>query len=189
MIATDASRLYCFDFDDTLAVTSSRILTKSGPLTSREYAERKSFVCVEDGGFSEFEDPEADLYPGPCCEVFLGALKSRSPIAVVTARSIPREGLKRMLSRLVDASGHSDLNPDYVQVYSCGSSDFSTEEVRSRPAGARKAWAVLDFLTRNPQAASIGFSDDDADNLAQVSELFEQIGPQFPRVRFRLYKC
>ena len=177
-------RLYCFDFDDTVATTGSRIWTTAGPKTTSEYALEKPPLHPE-RPFRELEDVDAcELRPAPFLEVFGQALREQSPVAIITARANDPEDLRRLVLRAAQLVG-SPLH-DRVHIYCCNSPAWSLPgDTREE----RKCAAILDFVKSYPQAVSVGFSDDDPQNLRAVHALFQDMSKAAPHVKWRTYAC
>lgn len=176
--------LYCFDFDDTIVVSSSRIWTEQGPLTTEEYAATRAPLCPVDP-FREFRDVEAcTLEPGPFHHVFIRALVSKAPVAIITARDHDSSDMRTLITRAARLGG-AELHAD-VHMYCCSSPDWALDG-STRPA--RKCAAILDFVSKYPEARSVGFSDDDPENCSAVTALFQVMQKRYERTKWKVFPC
>jgi hypothetical protein len=63
----------------------------------------------------------------------------------------------------------------------------STEKDDNSAKGALRS-IIEHFLSLHPAAGSLGFSDDDAENVEEVRALFKRLERDRPRVTFKVYK-
>jgi hypothetical protein len=177
-------RLFCFDFDDTVATTCHRVWTTEGPLSTSEYAAKK-FPLHPSEPFREFHDVDGcDLRPAPFLEVFAQALAVGSPVAVITARANDPEDFRRLVARAATMAG-GELH-GRVHLYCCNAPSWS---LPGKTREERKCAAILDFVSRYPEAVSVGFSDDDPQNILAVQGLFRHLAVTVPHVKWRTYAC
>ena len=172
-----------FDLDDTLVHTDCCIRTSAGRLTTRDYARLRGTVDLSDDAFVEFSDPSCDFSLGPYFGSFVAAIREGSPIAVITARAMRADDMRKLLDR-VASRGDCSLQGAKLQVYCCNEADFPGE---GETLEERKAWAVRNFVQQHPCAVSAGFSDDDATNLSSVASVFNDLQASRPEVKFRVY--
>lgn len=182
--SSSRNKLYCFDFDDTVATTGSRIWTVDGPMTTYEYAMKKPLLCGENPFRELYDVDNCELMPAPFHACFIKALVDKSPVAIVTARNNDPVDFRRLATRAAVLGG-TNLHED-VYIYCCNSPCWSLPgETREE----RKCAAILDFVERYPDAVSVGFSDDDMQNFLAVSALFERLSIEVPRLKWRTYAC
>lgn len=184
------TKLYCFDFDDTVCQTDSRVWTEDGPKTTAELASLSTLggeeVRLADRAFREFAADYIDscqIIPGPFLDTLGRAIDEGSPIAIVSARSMKEDDFRRLVGRAVQELLGRELH-EHVHLYCCNREDWT---LPGKEAPARKCAAVAHFLLQYPQAASIGFSDDDPKNLAAMRGLFAGLKVVCPDLHCRVY--
>ena len=180
-------RLYCFDFDDTIATTDVRVWTVNGPVSTASFALQKTPNLSTSDPFREFDNIDGCvLSAAPCTHKFREALLLRQPIAIVTARANDPQQFRRLVERAaLELCGVAAL-PGLVHIYCCNWPGWSLGGASRQE---RKCRAVIDFLYRYPQAISVGFSDDDVSNLDVMEQLFERFRSECPQVKFRTYSA
>jgi len=178
-------RLYCFDFDDTIASTNCRIWTVTGPVSTEEYATMKKQPLCRDSPFREFDDVDGcDVRPAPYLATFVEALVEGSPIAIITARDHDPKNFLRLVERAAKMRGA--VLHDRVHLYCCNWPGWA---LPGRTREERKCAAILDFVGRYPGAVSVGFSDDDPENIRAVRTLFDRLSSEAPHLKWRIYPC
>lgn len=181
-------KLYSFDFDDTVVVTNSRIWTTEGPKTTAELASLSSHVKLDANPFREFGADTIDtctIAPGPYLHRLAEALNEKSPIAIISARSLTAVNFRRLLERATLELLNKPLH-DKMHFYSCNSPDWDLPG-SDDAAFSRKCAAVVHFTTLYPEATSIGFSDDDPKNLIAMRGLFAGLQVMRPDLRYHIY--
>jgi hypothetical protein len=180
-------KLYCFDYDDTLASTDTKIWTLDGPLSTSEFARNLS-APLERNPFRDFEGSHVDdcvLSPAPYLEAFAQALKEGSPVAIITARAHDEESFRRLVLRTAKMAGAEEVH-EKLHLYCCGSPSWP---FGGKNREDRKCAAILNFLSLYPSAESVGFSDDDPGNIDAVSALFSELEVRRPWTKYRIYPC
>jgi hypothetical protein len=169
---TCKTKLYCFDFDDNIVHTDSKVWTLDGPKTTAELASHHHHPArLAEEAFREFSADHIDtckIAPGPFLNTLGRAIDEMSPIAIISARGMKESDFRRLVARSTRELLGRELH-DFVHIYCCNRDDWS---LPGKEAAARKCAAVVHFLLQYPQAISIGFSDDDPKNLIAMRGLF-----------------
>lgn len=203
-----AKRIYIFDWDDNVCCLPTRVhMLKGGEpfaCPTRDFAAAlaashqlapeafRDFGCP-----ARFTEHMGAAQRGPAFAKFMEAADAGHPTAVVTARSLSAAQMK-------DAIAASLLHPDRhgafferLRVFPVSAEGFA--EAHGLPGeastGTRKQAAVDRFLREQAEAAApgerwtVGFSDDDAGNLAALRAFFQAPATReaFPLASFVLY--
>lgn len=95
--------LYIFDFDDTLAITDSRVLVRRGGqdiwMTSREFAEFDYNSATDELDFGDFGRAQGTLIKDTIAELE-NAMNDGADVFIVTARSIAQPVEEWLMSEL-----------------------------------------------------------------------------------------
>ena len=164
-------KLYSFDFDDTIVATDCKILTNFGFVSTAQFASGK-FSAIS---FDDFKRLDCSIEPSFFFNTFITALKLKHPVSIITARSNSKEEIEILLKRVADMGG-AQLHED-IHIYPCNSEGFQFQGSTSE----RKCQSLLDFANNYPDAESIGFSDDDNDNIECVSKFFQNMNHPIKR--------
>ena len=169
-----AKRIYAFDFDDTIVHTDARIRTYHGPMSTAQYAVVPAAGAVlRADAFAEFAWwRRCSLRPARYFDVFMEALDARAPVLVISSRDHSQKDFRALLRRTAALGGRCL----HANVYGmCVNHKRARERYgRDTSAPERKVRALKDMLTRFPRSWPVGFSDDDAKNLAAMRKGFRR---------------
>jgi hypothetical protein len=188
----DQTKLYCFDFDDCLVTTTNCIRTESGPISTAEFAKKKHDVTLLPDAFADFDFIESTtMVKAPAFFKFERAIQEGNPIAIITARSNNVEDFDMLLGKALRLSttlpSHA-LRCANITVYSCNSmefaSDFACADLSNQD---KKRIAISNFVAKYPNAKSVGFSDDDPDNIVAIRSVFRDMQNKYPCMSYHLY--
>jgi hypothetical protein len=188
-VKSGKAKLYCFDFDDNIVRTDSKVWTLDGPKTTAELASHHSGngdLRLAEEAFREFSADHVDtckITPGPFLSTLGRAIDEVSPIAIISARSMKEGDFRRLVARATRELLGRELH-DCVHIYCCNQNDWPFP---GKGAAERKCAAVVHFLLQYPQAISIGFSDDDPKNLSAMRGLFAGLSVARRDLHCRVY--
>jgi hypothetical protein len=184
--------LYTFDFDDNICTTPQCIRTVSGRVSTKDYAILRPSLQLAEDAFVELSDEALSQEPinyirAPSWSKFVEALKEKQPVAIVTARANSETAMRQFVNKITNIEGlvlHGNTH-----IYCCNSKEFELlfEIDPLTPVPTRKALALQHFISQYSSCSSVGYSDDDLNNVQAIQELFETLKCSYTNIKFRTY--
>lgn len=133
-------------------------------------------------------------WQGPSWAYFCHAVLNQRPVALITARGHSVDVLKKGFSVLVKHK-HLPCEPNYLDIYAVNSATFikehalskqcSTAELKNIAIGlaVKKAFKKYGFN----EGHRFGMSDDDINNLTQITKAMSQLKQAYPKNAFFVF--
>ena len=190
--------------DDNVIYTDTMIKTKNGSVTTKQFANnpkhRRNLPLDAFKHFKVESCMRCKIKRAKYYDKFIECMTNNKHICVITARSHPNKGLKIIIKRILQKVKLPLYFNNRVKLYCVNNKHFSNiinkfmkkkrwpiktanaakqlrDDIKKNRIDTciKKRIALLDFTTMHPNAVTIGFSDDDNNNLNEMKKTLSLI--------------
>lgn len=179
---------YCIDFS-TQSGSFQEYRDQKIPWWKRPFIEQSFIQDIK----KSIKLPDV-YWQGPSWAYFCHAVLNQRPVALITARGHSASVLKKGLSLLVKYK-HLACEPNYLDIYAVNSPSFlkkyglgqkySTAELKNIAIGAAVKKAFIQYGYKSGHR--FGMSDDDPENLKQITEAMSKLKKVYPKNAFFVF--